>query len=106
MHPIPNRIVFLLLFCASLATAANFTQCLEDFRKDSNATGGVDYRGRPTSPEQAAGLTYKTCTARCGKDTDVFMWREFAHSWLPPWVALISQLPFGSGNHIDDFVSS
>lgn len=106
MCPVSTRIVFFLLFCSSLVAAANFTQCLEDFRNDPNATGGVDYRGRPTSPAQAAGFTYKTCTARCGRDAEAFKWREFAHSWLPPWVALISQLPFGSGNHLDDFVSS
>ena len=106
MYTVPARVVFFLLFVSSLVTAVNFTQCLEDFRNDPNATGGVDYRGLPTSPAQAAGFTYKTCTARCGRDHEVFMWKEFAHSWLPPWVALISQLPFGSGNHVDDFVSS
>jgi len=106
MSPVPTRVVLLLLLFSSLVTAANFTQCLKDFRNDPNATGGVNYRGRPTSPAQAAGFTYKTCTARCGRDSEAFMWREFAHSWLPPWVALISQLPFGSGNHLDDFISS
>jgi hypothetical protein len=37
-----------------------------------------------------------------------FNWREFAQlfsSWLLPWLALISQLPFGSGNYADDFLS-
>ena len=109
MYPIPARNLLLLLFFSSLVAAANFTQCLGDFRNESNTTiGGVDSRGRPTSPEAAFGLTYKTCTAKCGSDAESFRWKEFAQlfsSWLLPWLALISQLPFGSGNYADDFVS-
>jgi hypothetical protein len=108
MHPIPTRILFLLLCLSSLVAAANFTQCLEDFKNDPDATGGVDSRGHPTSPAEAVGFTYKTCTARCGTSAEIFNWREFAQlfsSWLLPWLALISQLPFGSGNYADDFLS-
>jgi len=109
MHPIPTRILFLLLLFSSLVAAANFTQCLEDFRKNDPSTiGGVDSHGRPTSPAQAVGLTYKTCTARCGSDAGSFVWNEFAQSLasrLLPWLALISQLPFGLENYTDDFVS-
>jgi hypothetical protein len=108
MHPIPTRILFLLLCFFSLVGAVNFTECLEKFRNDPNATGGVDSQGHPTSPAEAVGLTYKTCTARCGTGSETFNWRTFAQlfsSWLLPWLALISQLPFGSGNYADDFVS-
>jgi hypothetical protein len=108
MHPIPIRILFLLLCLSSLVAAANFTQCLEDFRNDPDATGGVDSQGHPANPAEAVGLTYKTCTARCGTGSETFSWRMFAQlfsSWLLPWLALISQLPFGSGNYADDFVS-
>jgi len=109
MHPIPARILLLLLFFSSLVAAANFTQCLEDFRKkDPSTTGGVDLRGRPTTPAAAFGFTYETCLVECGKDSESFKWKEFAQlfsSWLLPWLALISQLPFGSGDHADDFVS-
>jgi len=109
MHPIPTRILFLLLFFSSLVAAANFTQCLEDFRKNVPSTiGGVDSRGNPTSPAQALGLTYETCTALCGLESESFKWRGFAQifsSWLLPWLAFTSQLPFGSGDYIDDFFS-
>ena len=105
MHQVLNRILFLLLFYSSLATATNLTQCLEDFRTDPNAVGGVDSRGRPAGAAEAVGLTYKTCTARCGGNEESFDWGEFAHSWLPPWLALISQLPYGSGNNVDDLIS-
>ena len=103
------RILVPLLFFSSLVAAANFTHCLEEFRKEPNTTsGGVDFRGHLTSPANAVGLTYRTCTARCGVGAERFSWRVFAQlfsSWLLPWLALISQLPFGSGNYADDFAS-
>jgi len=109
MRPIPTRILFLVLFFVSLVAAANFTQCLEDFQKEPDTIdGGVDSRGHLTTPAKAVGLTYQTCKARCGGSAESFNWREFAQlfsSWLLPWLALISQLPFGSGNYADDFVS-
>jgi hypothetical protein len=108
MHPVPTRILFLLLSFSSLVAAVNFTQCLEDLKNDPNATGGVDFHGHPTSPADAVGLTYKACAARCGTGPEAFKWWKFAQlfsSWILPWLALISQLPFGSGNYVDDFVS-
>ena len=108
MHPIPAHILLVVLLFSSLAVAANFTHCLESFKNDPNATGGVDALGLPTSPAQAVGLTYKTCTERCGSGAESFNWREFAQlfsAWLLPWLALVSQLPFGSGNYLDDFIS-
>jgi len=109
MYPTPVRTLSLLLLFSSLVAAANFTQCLEDFRKNDPSTiGGVDSRGRPTSPAQAIGLTYKACAALCGLESEKFRWKGFARlfsSWLLPWLALTSQLPFGSGNYLDDFFS-
>lgn len=109
MRPIPTRILFVLLLSASLVAAANFTQCLIDFQKEADTTiGGVDSKGHQTTPAKAVGLTYNTCTARCGGSAESFDWRQFAQlfsSWLLPWLALISQIPFGSGNYADDFVS-
>jgi len=88
--------------------ATNFTRCLEDFKNGPETIGGVDSLGHPTSPEEAVGLTYNACTAQCGSSAEGFMWDEFGQlfsSWLLPWLALLSQLPFGSGNYADDFVS-
>ena len=108
MHLISARIFLLLLFFSSLATATNFTDCLDKFRNDPNATGGVDYRGRPVSPADAVGFTYQTCKHQCGWEAESFDWGQFAQlfsSWLLPWLSLLSQLPFGSGNYLDDFLS-
>jgi len=110
MNPIPVRIILLFLSLSSLVAAANFTQCLEDFKQTSNSItdGGVDSQGRPVSPADAVGLTYQTCVAWCGTGTGNFVWSDFARSfssWLLPWLALLTQLPFGSSNYVDDFVS-
>ena len=109
MRPVPTRTLFLLLSFSSLVAAANFTDCLDKFRNgDPNAVGGVDSHGHPTTPATATGLTYGTCKANCGTSAESFDWRQFAQlfaSWLLPWLALISQLPFGSGNYADDFAS-
>jgi len=112
MNPtrISTRILLLLLSLSSLVAAVNFTQCMEDFKQDFNtiADGGVDSQGRPVSPAEAVGLTYRTCVELCRTDATSFVWGDFARSfssWLLPWLALLSQLPFGSSNYVDDFVS-
>ena len=110
MPPTLARILVLLLFFSSfVAATTNFTQCLIDYKKDPNAFGGVNYKGHlVTDPTEAVGFTYETCTSRCGTESESFNWREFAQlfsSWLLPWLALISQLPFGSGDLVDDFLS-
>ena len=109
MKPISPRVILLLLsFTSLVAAAANFTRCLEIFKENPNATGGVDAHGHDVSPADAVGLKYETCTQLCGDTAESFSWRQFAQlfaSWLLPWLALISQLPFGSTNYIDDFVS-
>ena len=109
MRPIPTRILLLLLFFVSLVAAANFAQCLEEFQKEPDTTGGgVDSRGHPTTPAKAVGLTYRTCKTRCGGSAESFNWREFAQLfswWILPWLALVGQLPFSSGNYKDGFIA-
>ncbi|KAF9648876.1 hypothetical protein BDM02DRAFT_3128752 [Thelephora ganbajun] len=102
-------LVLLSFFFISVAASANFTQCLIDFR-DSNATeGGTDYNGRPVSdPKAAVALTYKACTQWCGSGQEGFDWSVFSQqfsAWLLPWLALVSQLPFGAESRLDNLIS-
>jgi hypothetical protein len=111
MHPIPTRILLLFLSFSSLVAAVDLAQCLDDFKAAANSTadGGVDSQGRPTSPVDAVGFTYKTCVEQCGSGAiESFGWNGFTRSfssWFLPWLALISELPFGSLNYADDFAS-
>ena len=109
MRPILTHIPLLLLAPSLVVAAANFTQCMYDFQSNPHAIGGVDSRGRLTaSPADAVGLTFVACEEYCGRAAETFNFGEFAKlfsSWLLPWLALISELPFGSGNYQDDFIS-
>ena len=108
MHPIPLRILLLLLAFPSLVIAMDFRWCILDWRLLTNATG-VDHQGRPVEAEFAVGLTYKTCTEHCGRGVKTtYNWNEFiflSSAWVLPWLALLSRLPFSSANNRDDFIS-
>ena len=103
-----KRLAFLSLFFLSVA-ATNFTQCLIDFQNNDTALGGVDYNGKPVAnPEDAVGLTYGACKQWCGDGREPFDWSVFSQqfsAWLLPWLALISQLPFGAENSLDNLIS-
>ena len=113
MRLIPSRILFPLLFISSLVAAkdfeSKFTRCLNAKTSTGNTTGGVDRHGHATTDLDAmVGLTYQTCLSECGSSPDSFNWRQFTQSfftWLVPWLALTSQLPFGSDDHVNNFMS-
>ena len=98
---------FLSLFFLSVV-ATNFAHCLVDFKNGTIADGGVDYNGRPvTNPKDAVGLTYERCKL-CGSGQEPFNWSIFSQqfsAWLLPWLALISQLPFGAEDSLDNLIS-
>ena len=99
----------LLPFIFLSVAATNFTQCLIDFQAGDAISGGVDSKGvHVSNPEDAVGLTYETCTTLCGTGPELFEWSVFSQqfsSWLLPWLALVSQLPFGAGNRLDNLIS-
>lgn len=111
--------LFLLLF-ASLrgAYAVNFTDCFMNFRihanQTLNASGLVDAHGgniTNTSSEilQAVGFTYDACLSQCGSGTQQPTWANTSQqfsAWLLPYLALISQLPFGARHRVDNLMSA
>ena len=107
----PSRIrplASLSLFFLSV-TATNLTQCLTDFKRNGIAEGGVDNNGKLVIySTDAVGLTYNTCTRLCGGGQEPFNWSIFSQqfsAWLLPWLALVSQLPFGAENSLDNLIS-
>ena len=97
----------------------NFTMQLQNFEQLLNVTvltsnasnpfGTVDTNGNPTTdPNQIAGLTYSSCVKHCGFAPVEFNWQTFSQqftSWLLPWLALISQLPYGTRDMLSNFLA-
>ena len=102
-------LVVLSILFVSVAASDNFTQCLDTFRANGNATGGTDFFGRPVNDSRdAVALTYNVCKSLCGTGQEAFNWSVFSQqfsAWLLPWLALVSQLPFGAESRIDNLIS-
>jgi hypothetical protein len=99
----------------------DFAQCLERIHKTSSnlSIGVTDNQGNligstmngcnDTAPFcQATAITYSLCLAECGDGQEPFSWNIFSQqfgAWLLPWLALLSQLPFGAKYRADNLMS-
>ena len=104
--------VFLtLLILPQLSLAVNFTQCLLNVQSrygNDSTVGGTDNSGHPVNASLATALTYDLCVKECGSASEPFQWSTFSQqfsSWLLPWLALISQLPYGADDSLDNFTA-
>jgi hypothetical protein len=66
--------------------------------------GKTDNHGNllPPSISNATAITYDLCVSQCGAGQEPFQWTVFSQqfsSWLLPWLALVSQLPFGANDN-------
>jgi hypothetical protein len=62
----------------------------------------------PPSTSNATAITYDLCVSQCGAGPEPFQWTVFSQqfsSWLLPWLALVSQLPFGANDKLDNLES-
>ena len=115
-------LALLLSFCnVGFCAGANFTGCLQNVTAQVNASlvagnlniscsfGTVNTNGhRTTDPNQITGLTYESCVKNCGSAPVEFNWPTFSQqftSWLLPWLALISQLPYGTKDTLSNFLA-
>ncbi|KAJ6551660.1 hypothetical protein B0H19DRAFT_1297417 [Mycena capillaripes] len=103
-----NFCVFFVLVASVLAV--NFTTCLEEVRSGQwGELGGTDNSGRPVSNiSEATAITYDLCLRACGSGSEAFNWNIFSQqftAWLLPYLALVSQLPFGARTRLDNLVS-
>ncbi|KAG9309680.1 hypothetical protein JVU11DRAFT_10352 [Chiua virens] len=63
----------------------------------------------PDSINTATSISYTGCTQHCGNNTGTFSWNDFSQQysvWLLPYLALLSQLPFGAQRRIDNLMSA
>ncbi|KAG2143384.1 uncharacterized protein EDB93DRAFT_584706 [Suillus bovinus] len=119
MHDI-NRILFFLLLLPFLkgtyASNINITDCFVNFRSNANQSldpsGLVNGNGGNVLSSDimsAVGFTYETCLSQCGSGTQNPTWANISQqfgAWLLPYLALISQLPFGARHRVDNLMSA
>jgi hypothetical protein len=86
--------------------ATDFNKCFNDIRSGVYGTeGGTDINGSPVNISKAVGISFALCERACGTGSEAFEWVAFSQkftSWLLPWLALISQLPFGASDGVDN----
>ncbi|KAF8996104.1 hypothetical protein BDQ17DRAFT_1392086 [Cyathus striatus] len=64
---------------------------------------GLNSFGYPVNASGATAISYENCLKYCGAGQEPFQWTVFSQqfsSWLLPWLALISQTPFGSNDKL------
>ncbi|KAJ7318168.1 hypothetical protein DFH08DRAFT_401709 [Mycena albidolilacea] len=87
----------------------NFDTCLAEVRSGQwGPVGGTDNHGRPSNISTATAITYELCVAACGSGQADFQWNIFSQqfsAWLLPYLALVSQLPFGAVARLDNLMS-
>ncbi|KDR69054.1 hypothetical protein GALMADRAFT_77750, partial [Galerina marginata CBS 339.88] len=102
-------IAILVIACIGTSNAVNFDQCLKDIN-NMTIDGKTDNHGRPLPPStnNATSITYELCVSQCGAGQEPFQWTMFSQefsSWLLPWLALLSQLPFGANDKLHNLES-
>ncbi|KAJ6551742.1 hypothetical protein B0H19DRAFT_1158747 [Mycena capillaripes] len=99
-----------LVLIPAVLGSTNFDICLQQVRNGEwGLIGGTDNAGRPVSNiSQATAITYDLCVEACGSGSEPLEWNIFSQqfsSWLLPYLALISQLPFGANDRLDNLMS-
>ncbi|KAF8835808.1 hypothetical protein BDN67DRAFT_1015203 [Paxillus ammoniavirescens] len=111
----PSVILLILIF-ANYSNADNFTQCLIDaqlFANETQDTSGLCFNNGSQVHVQsifnATAITIDACYSQCGTGQEPFNWQTFSQdfgAWLLPYLTLISQLPFGGKDHLDNLMSA
>ncbi|KAG2123593.1 hypothetical protein DEU56DRAFT_47123 [Suillus clintonianus] len=112
-HTCSQALALLLLVHTRSVVGIDWNQCFIDIMENANATnnlaGLLNLNGDPVSNiSDATGISYSLCTSFCGSGWH-FQWSAFAQdfsSWLLPFLALISQLPFGAQDRFDNLMSA
>ncbi|KIK80271.1 hypothetical protein PAXRUDRAFT_159098 [Paxillus rubicundulus Ve08.2h10] len=109
-------VILLILIFTNFSNADNFTQCLIDAQNHANETqdtSGLRFNNGSQVPLQsifnATAITIDSCYSQCGTGQEPFNWQTFAQdfsAWLLPYLALISQLPFGARYQTDNLMSA
>ncbi|KAG1845520.1 hypothetical protein DFJ58DRAFT_893770 [Suillus subalutaceus] len=113
LHSSQALTLLLLVHSVDKVVGLDLSQCFSDITTNASLTnnlvGLLDSNGYPVSNiSDAAAISYSLCTSVCGNTRD-FQWLALSQdfsSWLLPYLALISQLPFGAQYRSDDIMSA
>ncbi|KAH7882604.1 hypothetical protein F5I97DRAFT_288500 [Phlebopus sp. FC_14] len=113
-HPLIR--LFPLFIVVQAAASVNFTVCFQSIQSIANATqnpAGLYYNnGTSVTVDaifNATAMSYEICASTCGSAQVPFQPLAFSqqvNSWLLPYFALISQLPFGAKDGVDNLVAA
>ncbi|KAJ8073074.1 hypothetical protein PM082_019942 [Marasmius tenuissimus] len=91
-----------------VAASNNFTLCLYDIQHTGSRSGVNNLGQFVRNPDDATAIPYITCVKECGTGPDIRPWtlvaQEFS-AWLLPYLALLSQLPFGAHDRWDNLLA-
>ncbi|KAE9388399.1 hypothetical protein BT96DRAFT_436762 [Gymnopus androsaceus JB14] len=108
---LPLPLAFIVIYCCGSTFASiSYNQCLLDIQAGNfGPNAGVDNFGHPVpNISQATAIPYETCVIACGGGPQPFSWSAFSNqfsAWLLPWLALLSQLPFGANDNLENLIS-
>ncbi|EDR06177.1 uncharacterized protein LACBIDRAFT_328972 [Laccaria bicolor S238N-H82] len=98
-------VAFPMATIAGRLPGTNFQVCLAKLQNGTFGVGmdvgGTDNQGNPVDVANATGITYSLCLQACGERQEPFEFTIFSQqfsAFLLPWLALVSQLPFGSND--------
>ncbi|GLB39631.1 hypothetical protein LshimejAT787_0701410 [Lyophyllum shimeji] len=102
--------LLLALLTSHAVMGVELDKCLQAVRNGTwGQVGGFGNDGHPVANiSTAKAITYELCIKACGKGPEPFQWTTFSQqfsAWLLPWLALVSQLPFGSNDKLDNLLS-
>jgi hypothetical protein len=91
-------------------SAEDFFSCIDDIQSGRwGSEGATDVNGNPvTNMSDVAVIPYSFCVRACGSSVANIWWSSFFQqfsTWLLPWLALSSQLPYGGRFNRDNLLS-
>ncbi|KAH7908567.1 hypothetical protein BJ138DRAFT_341412 [Hygrophoropsis aurantiaca] len=95
--------------------ATDHAQCLSNVRNNNTIplSGLLHANGTPITNRSdimtVGAVSYDVCVQQCGPGLESFSWSSFSQefsAWLLPYLALISQLPFGARYRPDNLMSA
>ncbi|KAF9218647.1 hypothetical protein BS17DRAFT_770575 [Gyrodon lividus] len=108
--------ILLIAIFPNYSNAVNFNQCLADAQAQAINTSdpsSLRFNNGSNVPLQsisdATAITIDACYSQCGTGQEPFDWAIFSQdfaAWLLPYLALISQLPFGGRSQLDNLMSA